>query len=69
MNCLKGCCPPNAEYVCILAEFVKCLRVSVHARVRVCTVCFLGLHLTSFESDVGGGKRHSELVCSQLETF
>lgn len=45
MNCLKGCCPLNAEYECILAEFVKCVRVLVRTRVHVCTVCFFKLAL------------------------
>lgn len=58
MNCLKGLCPLNTEYVCILADFVMC-------------VCSVSSHSTGFESDVGGGKRHTELVCSEdfLEAF
>lgn len=42
MNCLKGCWPFNAEYLCVLAEFAKCVHVLVHICLLVCvhTVCF-----------------------------
>lgn len=69
MNCLKGHCPFNAEYVCVLAEFVKCVQVLVRICLYVCVQYVLSLHLTSFVSDVGGRQKHTELIRSELETF
>lgn len=43
--------------------------MGVSVSVCVCVQYVSSLHLTRFESDVGGGKRHTELVCTELGDF
>lgn len=49
--------------VCVSVTECYCALVCKYVQYVLCS------HLTRFESDVGGGKRHTELVGSELETF
>lgn len=62
----------NTESVCVCCGCV--CEVCVCARVGCAYGCICGVqyvlswHLTSFESDVGGGKSPAELACREMET-